>query len=309
MKHTHYFLAAMILMVGCTKEITPPPTPANPTTGMIQITINKNVTTIVDSIQIFSNYTTPTITGRISGANPAQAGTTLTVTALPYGRLSIGDTLCGGQAGTIITAFGTGTGGTGTYTVNISQLVGTNTIPATFQVTFIGSIDWGDASAALNYNLQCGSQLDVKHRYLTSGTYTITMNFKYPDAITSLTINKPDSIISITGLSSILNGNTFGYQSLKKYLVLQSTKLASIDLSGNPLISNINLNNNSLSTANVNSVLITLDGLNLTAGNCVSCNGTLPYLWLKQTIPAPPTGAGITAMNSLIAKGWHIDHD
>jgi len=307
MKHTLLTVIIILVIFGCTKDIPTTPNPTNPSTGMVTVIINKTVLT--DSVQIFSNYTNPTITGRISGAIATQAGTTLTVTAIPYGRLSIGDTLCGGQVGTIITAFGTGTGGTGTYTVNISQLVGSNTTPATFQVTFIGSINWGDASPTTNYNLQCGSQLDIKHRYLSSGTYTITMNFKYPDAITSLTINKPDSIISITGLSSILNGNTFGYQSLKKYLVLQSTKLASIDLSGNPLISNINLHHNNLSAANVNAVLSTLDAMNLSAGNCTSCNGTLPYLWLKQTVPTPPTGTGITSMNNLIAKGWQIDHD
>ena len=58
------------------------------------------------------------ITGAISG-------TTLNVTALSVGSLQIGSVITGtGVAvGTIITALGTGTGGTGTYTVNISQLV------------------------------------------------------------------------------------------------------------------------------------------------------------------------------------------
>ena len=58
------------------------------------------------------------ITGAISG-------TTLNVTALSVGSLQIGSVITGtGVAtGTKITALGTGTGGTGTYTVNISQLV------------------------------------------------------------------------------------------------------------------------------------------------------------------------------------------
>ena len=57
-------------------------------------------------------------TGSISGA-------TLTVTGVPVGHLQVGSVISGtGVAtGTTITALGTGLGGTGTYTVNISQLV------------------------------------------------------------------------------------------------------------------------------------------------------------------------------------------
>ena len=57
-------------------------------------------------------------TGSISGA-------TLTVTGVPVGHLQVGSVITGtGVAtGTTITALGTGLGGAGTYTVNISQLV------------------------------------------------------------------------------------------------------------------------------------------------------------------------------------------
>lgn len=56
------------------------------------------------------------VTGAISG-------TTLTVSAVSSGTLSIGQALSGSgmTAGTRIVALGTGTGGTGTYTVNNSQ--------------------------------------------------------------------------------------------------------------------------------------------------------------------------------------------
>jgi len=57
-------------------------------------------------------------TGRVSD-------TTLTVTAISAGILTVGSVITGtGLAtGTVITALGTGTGGIGTYTINISQLV------------------------------------------------------------------------------------------------------------------------------------------------------------------------------------------
>ena len=58
------------------------------------------------------------VTGAISG-------TTLTITAVTAGSLQVGSVLDGTGVlpGTTITALGTGTGGTGTYTVNISQSV------------------------------------------------------------------------------------------------------------------------------------------------------------------------------------------
>jgi hypothetical protein len=59
-------------------------------------------------------------------------GTTLTVTAVAAGSLAIGETISGSGviAGTTITALGTGTGGTGSYTVSASQSVSSTTITA-----------------------------------------------------------------------------------------------------------------------------------------------------------------------------------
>ena len=56
----------------------------------------------------------------------AISGTTLTVTGTLVGYLQVGSVIegTGVAVGTTITAFGTGIGGAGTYTVNVSQLVG-----------------------------------------------------------------------------------------------------------------------------------------------------------------------------------------
>lgn len=75
----------------------------------------------------------------LNGAKPTQAEvtgaistTTLTVSAVTSGTLKVGQVLSGSgvTAGTTITAFGTGTGGTGTYTVSESQTAGSTTITA-----------------------------------------------------------------------------------------------------------------------------------------------------------------------------------
>ena len=82
-----------------------------------------------------SNSQTVTSTSINAVASPARvtgsiSTTTLTVTAVISGILRIGQTIegTGVTDGTIITAFGTGTGGTGTYTVSASQTVSSTTI-------------------------------------------------------------------------------------------------------------------------------------------------------------------------------------
>lgn len=70
-------------------------------------------TTIVDIQPCASNFD-----GSISG-------TTLTVTTLNSGNISVGQVISGASVtpGTTITAYGTGTGGAGTYTIDTSQTV------------------------------------------------------------------------------------------------------------------------------------------------------------------------------------------
>lgn len=60
------------------------------------------------------------------------AGTTLTVSAVEFGALSVGFPVFGVDvaAGTIIASLGTGTGGVGTYTVSPSQTITSRTLAA-----------------------------------------------------------------------------------------------------------------------------------------------------------------------------------
>ena len=92
----------------------------NSTTGMVGITDNGLNVYITDGVYRY--------TWRISNPVSAQfigsvSGTTLTVTLMKSGTIAVGQSLFGvGVTGeTIITALGTGTGGVGTYTINISQ--------------------------------------------------------------------------------------------------------------------------------------------------------------------------------------------
>jgi hypothetical protein len=93
-----------------------------------------------------SNQTNPdagaaSFTGSISG-------TTLTVTAVASGTLALGQPISGSgvASGTVLTALGTGTGGTGTYTVNNSQTVASEAMTATGAANWIflsGNVFWG----------------------------------------------------------------------------------------------------------------------------------------------------------------------
>ncbi|KVV57929.1 hypothetical protein WT27_23655 [Burkholderia territorii] len=98
------------------------------TAASINLSSASSFSAAAASIQTALNATPPTpavVTGSI-------AGTTLTVSAVTSGTLAIGQVLSGTgvTAGTKITGFLTGTGGTGTYTVDQSQTVASTSITA-----------------------------------------------------------------------------------------------------------------------------------------------------------------------------------
>jgi hypothetical protein len=102
----------------------------NTSTGRVGITDNGVNVYIVDGIYRYtwhiSSPSSAVFTGSISG-------TTLTVTAVTNGTIGIGQSLFGVgiTSETVITALGTGTGGTGTYTVNLSQTVASERMNST----------------------------------------------------------------------------------------------------------------------------------------------------------------------------------
>lgn len=98
--------------------------------------------------------------------------TTLTVTAVAQGALSVGQLVSGSGVlpDTYITALGTGKGGTGTYTINNSQTVGSatamtapNGLPPAFSATgsiaTSGGVDTLTISAVASGTLQVGDQI------------------------------------------------------------------------------------------------------------------------------------------------------
>lgn len=79
------------------------------------------------------NVSSVVVKGAGASFTGAISGTTLTVSAVASGTIQVGQTIAGSgiTVGTTITALGTGTGGTGTYTVSTSQTATSTAITAT----------------------------------------------------------------------------------------------------------------------------------------------------------------------------------
>ena len=112
------------------------------------------------------------ITGGISG-------TTLTVSAVSSGALQVGSIIegTGIAVGTTITALGTGTGGVGTYTINISQLVVQTNITAN---SIIYNHEQGindDTSAMTSYIASSDSDLENGDQFILTKRIIPDLNF------------------------------------------------------------------------------------------------------------------------------------
>jgi hypothetical protein len=103
-----------------------------------------------------------------------QTGTTLTITSVTTGQLSIGQILTGSgiASNTAITAFKTGTGGVGTYSVSTSQTVASTTISASNKIIKAGfNIS---SYPGLTFNVQASTASGIVD---TDGTIKAVSNF------------------------------------------------------------------------------------------------------------------------------------
>jgi len=164
-------------------------------------------------------YTT-TFTGSMSG-------TTLTVTALGQGSpIVVGMYVDGSSVtdGTYITAFGTGTGGTGTYTINQSVTASSTTMYAHGNIAFddpapmdlgIGPIGrvyvWDVIPQALVANNIAAAQTTSSAITLTAGTSVKSVTRSDGVAVLQLDLPRAVSIVSGTGTLTNRNVTISGY--------------------------------------------------------------------------------------------------
>jgi hypothetical protein len=138
----------------------------------LQWPINGNTTSVVAGIiEVTASSGSGSFTGYISG-------TTLTISAVGSGTLQVGQIITGTNisTGTTITALGSGSGGIGTYTVSISQTVGSSGSQITITTT------------ALQLILPPATQVSTGQSILIRnvGTYTFTVTDNSGNTIASI---------------------------------------------------------------------------------------------------------------------------
>jgi len=121
-------------------------------------------------------------TATINDGTPPGAGTVMTVSAVTFGTIYLGMEITGTgvTAGTRITAYGTGTGGTGTYTVNNSQEVASTTItgdlPSKITVDYAGLYNLQFSLQFVNTSVQI---YDVDVWFRKNGTNIANSNSRF----------------------------------------------------------------------------------------------------------------------------------
>ena len=174
----------------------------NSSTGIVGISDNGLNVYIVDGSNRY--------TWRIS--NPASAvfigsisGTTLTVTLLKSGSIGINQSLFGVglTAETVITALGTGTGGVGTYTVNISQTEPSEVMnSAAVAATLTGSISGTTLTVtAVSGTLYTGQT--IQGVGVTAGTIITTLG---SGTVLSQTITAGGTGYNVNDVITVLGG-------------------------------------------------------------------------------------------------------
>lgn len=167
------------------------------------ITGNLTGTGGVGTYSVSTNYATQTASNwfwgtPVAGVTASISGSTLTVTAVRYGRLFVGQRIrgTGVNPGTYISALGTGTGWLGTYTLSLEHSLGSRTILADVPES---SID--------GFTVTC-KQSNLVTRTVSSvstATGTITTTAAHGFALGSAVLYTATATV----ISGLVSGNTY----------------------------------------------------------------------------------------------------
>jgi hypothetical protein len=258
--------------------------------GNLSVTGSTTETGNLSAAGSLSAYTAAVVTGSISA-------TTLTVTAVTSGTLFVGQYISGTgvTSGTAITAFGTGTGGVGTYTVSPSQTVSSTTIT-------------GAVGVALT-NPYIPGPLSVGGNFTAGGTATIGGN----TAITGTLSVSQDATFSGTGEIQVPSGTTaqrsalpvagmFRYNTTTGYYEAYTTAAGQAISSITYVTTTATLTTataHGLSTGAV----VTITGATPTAYNgtfAITVTGTTTFTYTMASNP----GANAVSVGSYVSGSW-----
>ena len=287
--------------------------------------------------------TTPDTTSRatmLAGATVTGSidATILTVTAVSSGVLSVGQTISGTgvTGGTTITAFLSGTGGAGTYTVSASQTVASTTITAVSNPGIVtvaaapanGAVVTFSTTGALPTGLVAGTEYFVVNRTATTFRVATTSGGS------AITFSGTQSGVQTAAWRTLVNtsGSQSGVQTettSKLDFNYKTLNRMSVDLGGNLGItgglstgslvtSNINISGNATTatfatfadTATAVTTLDTTQVLRATAAASVDAIGTYAFLVRNSNDAAllpGGTAAGSTLLyGSMLAENAYI---
>ena len=188
----------------------------NTSTGRVTISDNGINAYIVDGTYRYTwriaTVTAAVFTGVVSG-------TTLTVTSVNSGTLAVGQHFfaVGALQETVITALGSGTGGTGTYTLGLSQTIAssqmyTSSAGSVFTGVIIGTTLY--VSAVTSGTLYVGQTIQgdsvTAQTIITAlgtgsggiGTYTVNNSQTTPSGVTNFTGQIAGTVLSATAVNS-----------------------------------------------------------------------------------------------------------
>jgi hypothetical protein len=144
-------------------------------------------------------YTLTQPATQVTGSISTASGGTLTVTAVSSGKIVLGQVISGAgvTANTRVTSFGTGTGGTGTYGVSVSQTIASTTLTA-------GAASTDMTAAGPTLSLGTGSPASTGVSYASgSGTDTLIFNYTVNTGNTVTKLNYVATTSLVTGGASI----------------------------------------------------------------------------------------------------------
>lgn len=196
---------------------------AFPGAWLVQTTLTPHTNTIAPLGSTTAGSGDSEVTAYTSTFTGSIATTVLTVTGTPSGTVMVGQTVTSGAgvtAGTQIISEGSGTGGAGTYNLNNSQTVSSESM--TFAM---GDYGWTDDAHQVAYSVQYTyptGAVPVFNAALLAGTYT---------GSSGGTVN---AVLDITPYLWDASGNWAGYSFSSTFASTVSSGVTSISLNASP---------------------------------------------------------------------------
>ena len=266
-----------------------------------------SVGAIITGTGVSANTTVVSINSFVGTGS--STGTTLTITAVTSGAITLGMSIFGLSNNIWVVAFGTGTGGTGTYTlnssvsnsftnapgysyvVNNSQLVSSTAISGT--PTFV--VDWGDSNVQTIGS--AGVPVVIQHQYSYSTYSGSVLAEGYKAAVVNITLN--DSI------NSQLNGINLQtkYVIGAPYPVLPAYTTKWLDISlGSPNLTSLTI---SSSTITVNLGMLQQAQI-WSTGAIVTFANTFYNCYNLQSVPTLNLPLGNTSLSAMFYSCYNL---